>query len=115
MPCSKTVIAVAIIAVLVIDITVTTTIAVTSVHTAECIRLAIIIAVITMIITVFAVPLDKMIEKCLDEVKIFVDTLKVRTGGDIYSTEDLENQELGDELKDVQTIQNTFVFMGKMM
>eukprot|EP01006_Ploeotia_vitrea_P032031 TRINITY_DN64308_c0_g1_i2.p1 TRINITY_DN64308_c0_g1~~TRINITY_DN64308_c0_g1_i2.p1 ORF type:complete len:1100 (-),score=0.54 TRINITY_DN64308_c0_g1_i2:178-3198(-) len=71
-------------------------------------------ALLTMIITVFAVPLDKMIERCLDEVKIFVDALQVRTGGDIYGKDDIENQEMGDELKDVQTLQNTLLRAARL-
>ena len=55
-----------------------------------------------------------MIEKCLDEVKVYVSLMTVRTSGAIYATEDLQSQEMGDQLKDVQTLQNTLLRAARL-
>ena len=68
----------------------------------------------TLIITMVAVPLDKFLEKSCDEVKVLVQRLQVKVSGDIYTKEDAMNQEMGDELKDVQTLQNTVLRAARL-
>ena len=65
--------------------------------------------ILTLIITTCAVPLNILVHRCTHTISDLVKSVQVRTSSNKYKLKDLEETEIGDELKDVQNMRNTFL------